>query len=382
MIPDKIYLDYAASTPVSQEVINEMLPFFNEHFGNASSVTHQHGWYANGAIKKARKQVDKSINCEESEIIFTSGATEGINLAIRGVYQRYSKKGNHIVVCKTEHKAVLDTVEALEKEGASVSYIDVDHNGMINLESFKNALQPTTVLVAIMWVNNETGVIQDIDTLSKIAFEHNIPFLCDGTQAVGKIPINMETNAIGIMPISAHKFFGPKGIGALYIRRKNPRISLSPLITGGAQEKKLRAGTLNTPAIVGLGEAINRTCSKQKINHQKLTSIRLSFKEFFKTYNARFNESIEHCSPHILNITLPGIKTDHLLKQTRGLSYSLGSACTSETLDPSHVLSAMGLSKEDCFCSFRLSFSPYMSQKDILKSQEIFKAALTNEYFQ
>lgn len=371
-----IYLDYAATTPVKQEVIDVMLPFFTEHYGNSSSATHQHGWYANGAINKARKQVASAINCEESEIIFTSGATEGINQSIRSIYQLYHKKGNHIVVSKTEHKAVLDTIKALEKKGAKVTYLDVDSNGLIDAESFKSALKPETILVAIMWINNETGVIQDVSELSEIAFERNIPFLCDGTQAIGKVQVDMQTNKIGVMPISAHKFFGPKGVGALFVRRRSPRIALTPLLTGGGQEKKLRAGTLNTPGIVGLGEAIELSTKNLPESSDRLKEIKLSFKEFLSGYKAIFNEAKGSTSQHILNVIIPGIKANNLIKKTRNLSYSLGSACTSETLDPSHVLTAMGVSKDDCFSSFRLSFSDSISEDEIKTAQEILKESI------
>lgn len=376
MSTKSIYLDYASTTPVSDEVLERMIPFFKEHFGNSSSATHQHGWYANGAIKKARKQVANTINCEESEIIFNSGATEGINQSIRSIYNLYHTKGNHIVVSKTEHKAVLDTVKDLEKKGALVTYLDVDANGLIEVEKFKAALKPETILAAVMWVNNETGVIQNIKQLSELAFDQNIPFLCDATQAIGKLPIDMQQNKIGVMPISAHKFGGPKGVGALFIRRKQQRITLEPLITGGGQERKLRAGTLNTPGIVGLGAAIELTQSHIESNQNKLHEIKAKFKRFFNTYNAVYNEAEQYNSPHILNITLKGVKADSLLKQTRNLSYSLGSACTSETLDPSHVLTAMGKSKEDCFCSFRLSFSARITDEEIESAKEIFKACL------
>tara|TARA_Y100000766_G_scaffold238795_1_gene215541 strand:- start:10232 stop:11392 length:1161 start_codon:yes stop_codon:yes gene_type:complete len=374
-----IYLDYAASTPVSKQVMDTIIPFFTDHFGNSNSATHQHGWYANGAIKRARKQVSKAINCEENEIIFTSGATEGINQAIRSIYNLYYKKGNHIVVSKTEHKAVLDTVAELEKKGAEVTYLEVDSEGLINQSDYEKALKETTVLVAIMWVNNETGVIQNVKKLSEKAYEKNIPFLCDGTQAIGKLPVNMRDNKIGVLPISAHKFHGPKGVGALYIRRKKPRITIEPLITGGGQENKLRAGTLNTPGIVGLGEAIEIAVKSIEENTHRINQIKNSFKNFFKIYDARFNESKNNTSSHILNVTLPGIKANTLLKKTRNLSYSLGSACTSETLDPSTVLTAMGINKEDCFCTFRLSFSAEITDLEIETAKNIFAVSINSE---
>ncbi len=376
MMTENIYLDYAATTPVKKEVLEKMLPFFSEHFGNSSSSTHQQGWYASGAIKKARKQIAEAINCEESEIIFNSGATEGINQAIRSIYKLYYKKGNHIVVSKTEHKAVLDTVKDLEKEGADVTYLEVNNDGIIDVKTFKSALKESTILAAVMWINNETGVIQDIKSLSEIAYEHNIPFLCDGTQAIGKIPVDMTENKIGVMPLSAHKFFGPKGVGALYVRRKNPRIALTSLITGGSQERKLRAGTLNTPGIVGMGEAIELVNEGLDINSKRLSEIKEAFKLFFNQYGALYNEAENSTSPHILNITLPNVKADSLIKKTRNLSFSLGSACTSETLDPSHVLTAMGKSKVDCFSSFRLSFSSEITDDMINTAKKVFESAL------
>ena len=374
-----IYLDYASTTPVSEKVLEKMLPFFSDHFGNSSSATHQDGWYAKGAIKRARKQVAKAIHCEESEVIFTSGATEGINQSIRAIYDLYSNKGNHIVVSKTEHKAVLDTVAELEKKGAEVTYLDVNSQGLVDFKEYQNALKETTILVAVMWVNNETGVIQNVKKLSEKAYENNIPFLCDGTQAVGKLSINMQDNKIGVMPISAHKFFGPKGVGALFVRRKKPRITLCPLITGGGQENKLRAGTLNTPGIVGIGEAIELATREMEKNVRRLKDIKKEFKDFFTSHNAVFNESKGNTSPHILNITLPGVKSNQLIKKTRNLSYSLGSACTSETLDPSLVLTAMGISKENCFCSFRLSFSPEITKEEIEKAKNYFWNSLNPE---
>ncbi len=375
---DSIYLDYAATTPVHPDVLKVMLPFFTEHFGNSSSSTHQHGWYTNGAIKRARKQVAKAINCEESEIIFTSGATEGINQGIKGIFNLYHKKGNHIIVSKTEHKAVLDTIKSLEKKGADITYLDVNSEGIITKEAFESAVKPTTILAAIMWVNNETGVIQNVKELSEIAFQNNVPFLCDGTQAVGKVEIDMQDNKIGVLPISAHKFYGPKGVGALYIRRKSPRITLESLITGGNQEKKLRAGTLNTPSVVGLGEAIEIAVINLKSNTKILQDIKAQFRALFVQFNAKFNEAESNTSQHVLNVSLPTIKANNLLKHTRKISYSLGSACTSETLDPSHVLTAMGQSKEKAFSSFRLSFSPTITQKEINTALNTFSVAMTS----
>lgn len=375
MSKNLIYLDYASTTPVTEEVLNEMLPFFTQHFGNASSTTHQHGWFANGAIKRARQQVANAIHCEPEEIIFTGGATESINQAIQSVFKIYSKKGNHIIVAKTEHKAVLEPIEILKKEGAEVTYLNVNSDGKINETEFVKSIQPNTVLATVMWVNNETGVIQNIKNLSEISAQHKIPFLCDATQAIGKIKVNLKENSVGLLAFSGHKFGGPKGSGVLFIRRKNPRITIAPLIAGGGQERKLRGGTLNTPAIVGLGKAIEEATISLDENARKVSKIKEEFIQFFGQYNGIINGGAS-TSPYILNVRIPGIKADNLLKKTRNICFSLGSACTSETLDPSHVLSAMGLDTKKCYSSFRLSFSPHTTSQEVLEAKSIFKEAI------
>jgi len=371
-----IYLDYAATTPVDPDALAEMLPFFTQNFGNAGSATHQHGWYANGAVKRARKQISESINCEETEIVFTSGATESINLAMKGVYELYSTKGEHIIISKTEHKAVLDTAEYLQKKGAKITYLDVDDNGVIDPQDLKNAITDRTVLIAIMWVNNETGTIQDVKELSAIAYQNNVPFLCDGTQALGKLKIDMTDNHIGLMPISSHKVFGPKGVGALFIRRKKPRISLEALVHGGGQERGFRAGTLNVPGIVGFGVAALTQANNLNSKQARIKDIKSQFLNFFKQYDVIVNGN-QNSSNHILNIRIPDLKASQLLKKTRNVSYSLGSACNSENLNPSHVLLAMGLSKEECAASFRLSFSDLISDDEIKTACAIFKQSLS-----
>ena len=370
-----IYLDYAATTPVDKDVINEMVPFFTENFGNAGSATHQFGWFANGAIKRARKQIANSINCEESEIIFTSGATESINIGVQGVFNLYASKGNHIIISKTEHKAVIDTVNFLKKKGARVTYLDVDSNGLINLEELKKSICNETVLIAVMWVNNETGVIQDAVEISNIAYQNKIPFLCDGAQALGKLNINMTENHIGLMPLSSHKVFGPKGVGALFIRRKNPRIALEPLIHGGGQEKGFRPGTINVPGVVGFGVAAEKGKAQIIENQNRIKNIKVQFINFFRQYKAIINGNAEACN-HILNIRVPNLKASELIKKTRNIGYSLGSACNSDDLSPSHVLIAMGLNINECESSFRLSFSQYTTDKEIKDACNIFHEAL------
>ena len=370
-----IYLDYAATTPVDVDVLEEMLPFFSQNFGNAGSATHQHGWYANGAVKRARKQIAKSINCEETEVIFTSGATESINLAMKGVYDLYSTKGEHIIISKTEHTAVLDTAAYLQKKGAKITYLDVDENGKIDSEDLKNAITERTILIAVMWVNNETGVVQDCKKLSEIAYQNNIPFLCDATQALGKLKIDLADNHIGLMPISSHKIFGPKGVGALYVRRKKPRISLESLVHGGGQERGLRAGTLNVPGIVGFGVATLKNTNNLNSKKTRIKDIKSQFLIFFKQYNVIVNGN-QQSSDYILNIRIPGLKASQLIKKTRNISYSLGSACNADSLNPSHVLVAMGLTKEECEASFRLSFSAAITDQEIKEACAIFKQSL------
>lgn len=370
-----IYLDYAATTPVDKDVIKEMVPFFTENFGNAGSATHQFGWFANGAIKRARKQIANSINCEESEIIFTSGATESINIGVQGVFNLYASKGNHIILSKTEHKAIIDTVNFLKKKGARVTYLDVDSNGLINLEELKKSICNETVLIAVMWVNNETGVIQDAVEISNIAYQNKIPFLCDGAQALGKLNINMTENHIGLMPLSSHKVFGPKGVGALFIRRKKPRIALEPLIHGGGQEKGFRPGTINVPGVVGFGVAAEKGKAQIIENQNRIKNIKVQFINFFRQYKAIINGNAEACN-HILNIRVPNLKASELIKKTRNIGYSLGSACNSDDLSPSHVLIAMGLNINECESSFRLSFSQYTTDKEIKDACNIFHEAL------
>jgi|TARA_B110000261_G_C13095685_1_gene361744 cysteine desulfurase len=370
-----IYLDYAATTPVDVDVLEKMLPFFSQNFGNAGSATHQHGWYANGAVKRARKQISESINCEETEIIFTSGATESINLAMKGVYNLYSTKGEHIIISKTEHTAVLDTAAYLQEKGAKITYLDVDENGIIDSEDLKNAITERTILIAVMWVNNETGVVQDCKKISEIAYQNNIPFLCDATQALGKLKIDLTDNHIGLMPISSHKIFGPKGVGALYVRRKKPRISLESLVHGGGQERGLRAGTLNVPGIVGFGVATLKKTNDLDSKKNRIKDIKSQFLIFFKQYNVIVNGN-QQSSDYILNIRIPGLKASQLIKKTRNISYSLGSACNADSLNPSHVLIAMGLTKEECEASFRLSFSAAITDQEIKAACAIFKQSL------
>ena len=358
-----IYLDYNSTTPVDSNVLQTMLPYFSEKFGNAASATHLFGLQAKDAVEYARTQVAKSINCESQEIIFTSGATEAINIAIKGVYNLYFQKGNHIITVETEHKAVLDTCAFLEKKGAQVTYLKVDKNGLIDLQELEKSITENTILVAVMYGNNETGVIQNIKEISKIVHAKNSIFLCDATQAIGKTLVDVQIDGIDLMCISAHKLYGPKGIGALYFRRKNPRVSLETFLHGGGHERNIRSGTLNVPAIVGLGKA----CELISINNE----IGILRDYFENSLILQFNNSIIINGkdalrlPNTSNITFPFKAVDFIHHTKNKLAVATGSACTSAENLPSHVLTAMGLTKDLAEKSIRFSFGKYTTKKEI-----------------
>lgn len=358
-----IYLDYNATTTVDTNVLEKMLPYFSDKFGNAASSTHVFGAVAKDAIEHARQQVAQTIHAETQEVIFTSGSTESINLAIKGVFQLYQKKGNHIVTVSTEHKAVLDTCSYLEKKGARITHLGVDRNGLINLNELKDAITDKTILVAVMYANNETGVIQQISAIGEIVHQKNSIFLCDATQAIGKIPVNVQSDNIDLLCLSAHKCYGPKGIGALYVRRKNPRVSLEPLLHGGGHERGWRSGTLNVPGIVGLGEA----CRQIEFNDSiKLLRDKLEdeLKKLFKesiTINGFQTNRINNTS----NITFPFKAVDFIRHTKLKLAVATGSACTSAENLPSHVLLAMGLTKTQAERTIRFSLGKYTTRQDI-----------------
>jgi cysteine desulfurase len=363
-----IYLDYNATTPVDERVLQKMLPYFSQKFGNAASKTHTAGWIADEAIKHARKQVADFIGAVEQEIIFTSGATEAINLAIKGVFEAYRNKGNHIIAVKTEHKAVLDTLENLEKKGANISLLNVDKNGLIDLNELEEAITEKTILVCVMLANNETGVIQPIKAISEIVHKKNSIFFCDATQAMGKIPVNVNHYGIDLMCISAHKFYGPKGVGALYVRRKNPRVSLIAQIVGGGHERGLRSGTLNVPGIIGLGEAC-AICNFNEYDNIKL------LRDEFENRMLQIKDVFVNCKdstrlPNTSNITIKGIKADALISRIPDIAIATGSACTSALAHPSHVLTAMGLSAEDTYGSIRISIGKYTTKEEIITAAD------------
>lgn len=365
-VKSPVYLDYNATTPVDKRVLEEMLPYFTEKFGNASSRTHSFGWVADDAVKTARQQTADLINCLDQEIVFTSGATESINLALKGVWENYRTKGKHIVTVSTEHKAVLDTCSALEKKGADITYLSVDREGLIDLEELKKALRPDTILVAVMYVNNETGVIQPIRKIADLVHENKSIFMCDATQAVGKINIDIQEEHIDLMCISAHKFYGPKGVGALYVRRKDPRVTLFPQIDGGGHERGLRSGTLNVTGIVGLGKACEIAKSEMWEDAVRISKLRTRLEQLLCEYpNVFINGSTKHRLFNTANICFQGRRSESIIGKIANIAVALGSACTSAISAPSHVLKAMGLNEEDAYSSIRFSLGKQTTEAEI-----------------
>ena len=364
MINNLIYFDNNATTRVDDEVLKVMLPFFTENYGNAASKLHQYGWIAQASVEIATKQIAKLINCEESEIIFTSGATESVNLALKGIYEAYSSKGNHIITCKTEHKAVLDTCEYLESIGAEITYLKVDREGLINLEDLKKAIKTETIMVSIMCANNETGVIQPIEKIAEICNENKLIFFSDATQFVGKERCDVEELGIHCMAFSAHKMHGPKGIGALFVKRKNPRVNIIEQMHGGGHQNNRRSGTLNVPLIVGFGKAAEIAGEQYWENSTHISKLKNYFEHhLLDIERLRINGSTKHRLYNTSNITFPwNMKVGSLLNK---YAFSSGSACTSENPEPSHVLSAMSISPEDVKSSFRFSFSKYNTEQEI-----------------
>ena len=361
-----IYLDHNSTTPVDPQVLDAMLPYFTGQFGNASSRTHAYGWVAAEAVETARREVAELLHAEPNEIIFTSGATESLNLAIRGVAAAYAVKGRHMVICSTEHKAVLDTVADLSSSGITADILPVDRSGMIDLSLLDKSIREDTILVAVMMSNNETGVIQPTEAISKICRDKQTIFLSDTTQAAGKMRIDVQDNGPDLCTVSAHKIYGPKGVGALYIRRKDPRVKLIAEITGGGHERGLRSGTLNVPGIVGLGAAA-RLANEQLWDYGIHTSRWRTILEQQLTEDGKgtINGSIKSRLPNTTNITFPGIKAERLIHQLSDIAFSMGSACTSALPTPRHVLKAMGLSDEEIQSSIRLSIGKNTTEAEI-----------------
>jgi cysteine desulfurase len=363
-----IYLDNNSTTPTDPRVVEAMLPFFYEVPGNAASRSHPFGWIAEEAVDYAREQVANLIGADSKEIIFTSGATEGDNLGIKGVFEMYSRKGNHIITLKTEHKAVLDTCDHLEKLGAEVTYLDVEHDGLVDLAKLEAAIKSNTILVSVMWANNETGVIQDMKAIGDICAKHGVLFMSDATQAVGKIPVNPREVGVHIMAFTAHKMYGPKGVGALYVSRKNPRVKLTAQMDGGGHERGMRSGTLNVPGIVGFGKAAELAQKEMAQDAERLSKLRDKLQTAFESSleEVYVNGNQEHRMPHVTNISFKHVEGEGLMMTfNQNVAVSSGSACTSASLEPSYVLVALGLGDDLAHSSIRFSLGRFTTEEDV-----------------
>jgi cysteine desulfurase len=362
-----IYMDNHATTPVDPRVVESMLPYFGEKFGNAASRNHEFGWVAEEAVENARGQIARLINATPKEIVITSGATESTNLAIKGVAEMYREKGNHIITQVTEHKATLDTCKRLEKYGYEVTYLPVQKDGRINLDELRHAITPKTILISIMYANNEIGVVQPIAEIGKIAKEKGVFFHVDGVQAVGKIPVDVQADGIDLMSISGHKIYGPKGVGALYVRRKNPRVQLSAIIDGGGHERGMRSGTLNVPGIVGLGKACEICQQEMAKESKELRRLRekLTHSIMSRLDETFINGSMEHRLPHNINISFAYVEGESLLMGINDIAVSSGSACTSATLEPSYVLKALGVGEDLAHTSIRFGIGRFNTEEEV-----------------
>jgi len=373
-----IYLDYNATTPCDPAVVEEMLPYFTTHFGNAASRSHAYGWMAEEAVDQARERVAALIGAKPSEIIFTSGATESVNLAMQGVAEAYSGKGDHIISCATEHKAVLDVCDRLERKGCRVTRLPVDAMGHVDLGALEEAIDERTILVVLMYANNETGLLSPVRGISAIARKHGVPFFCDATQAVGKVPVDVEADGIDLMAFTAHKLYGPKGVGALYVRRRNPRMRLVPLLYGGGHERGLRSGTLNVPGIVGLGKACAICGDAMDAESARLKGLRDGLiTPLLRIPGVRLNGDPGAMLPQVANLSFAMPGGDGLMRIiSRELAVSSGSACTSATLSPSHVLKAMGLSDADALASVRFSLGRFTTEEEVQRAHHCVEKAL------
>lgn len=367
MLKLPIYLDNNATTQMDQRVLDAMLPYFTEHYGNAASRNHPFGWEAEEAVDYAREQVAKLIGADPKEIIFTSGATESDNLAIKGVYEMYASKGNHIITVTTEHKAVLDTCKHIEKLGGEVTYLTVNAEGLIDLKELEAAIKPTTILIAVMYANNEIGVLQPIREISAIARKHGVLVFTDGTQAVGKIPVDVNKDGIDLMAFTAHKMYGPKGVGALYVRRKNPRVKVTAQMDGGGHERGMRSGTLNVPGIVGFGKACEIAMLEMEEEAKRLSTLRDKLENsLLQLEEAYVNGSREHRLPHVSNISFKYVEGEGLLMGfNKNIALSSGSACTSASLEPSYVLKALGLGDDLAHSSLRFGLGRFTTEEQI-----------------
>ncbi|MCH7765404.1 MAG: IscS subfamily cysteine desulfurase [Acidobacteria bacterium] len=362
-----VYMDNHATTPVDPRVLEAMLPYFTNQFGNAASRNHSFGWQAEQGVDTAREQVAALINATPKEIIFTSGATESDNLAIKGVAEMYREKGNHIITAVTEHKAVLDTCKRLEKHGCQVTYLPVSKEGLIDLDELRATITDKTVLITIMYANNEIGVLQPIEEIGKIAKEKKVLFHTDAVQAAGKVPFDVQKMNVDLASISAHKMYGPKGVGALYVRRRNPRVQLSAIIDGGGHERGMRSGTLNVPGIVGFGAACEVAQKEMPAEMERLRGLR---DRLHQGITSRLDEiypngSMEHRLPHNLNVSFAYVEGESLLMGINDIAVSSGSACTSASLEPSYVLKALGVGEDLAHTSIRFGLGRFNTEEEV-----------------
>ena len=371
-----VYLDYAATTPVDKRVAEKMIPYLTETFGNPASNSHAFGWTAEEAVEKARADIAALINADPKEIVFTSGATESDNLAIKGAANFYKTKGKHLITVKTEHKAVLDTMRELERQGFEVTYLGVQENGLIDLEELKAAIRDDTILISVMWVNNEIGVVQDIPDIGEICRERKIIFHVDAAQACGKVPVDVEAAKIDLLSMSGHKVYGPKGIGALYVRRK-PRVRLEAQMHGGGHERGFRSGTLPTHQIVGMGEAFRiakEELEQDMAHYRKLRDIFLKGIEGIE--EVYINGDLEHRAPNNLNVSFNFVEGESLIMAVKELAVSSGSACTSASLEPSYVLRALGRNDELAHSSLRITFGRMTTEEEVKFAAELIKSKI------
>jgi len=363
-----IYLDNNATTPTDPRVVEAMLPFFYENPGNAASRNHPFGWVAEEAVDYAREQIASLLEVDSKEIIFTSGATESDNLALKGVFDMYRRKGNHIITAKTEHKAVLDTCHKLETMGAEVTYLDVSREGLVDLAELEAAIKPNTIMVSLMWANNETGVIQDMKAIGQICEKHGVLFMSDATQAVGKIPVHPREVGVHIMAFTGHKMYGPKGVGALYVSRKQPRVKLTAQMDGGGHERGMRSGTLNVPGIVGFGKAAEIAKKEMQQDAERLSRLRdkLELALMSSLEEVYLNGTRDSRMPHVTNLSFKHVEGEGLMMTfNQNIAVSSGSACTSASLEPSYVLVALGLGDDLAHSSIRFSLGRFTTEDDV-----------------
>lgn len=367
MLKLPVYLDHNATTPCDPRVVEAMVPYFTDQFGNAASRNHPFGWQAEEAVDYAREQVAQLIGADPKEIIFTSGATESDNLALKGVFEMYASKGNHIITCTTEHKAVLDTCKHIEKEGGEITYLPVDRYGRLDLKQLEAAIKPTTILIAIMYANNEIGTVHPIPEISKIAKKHGVLVFTDATQAVGKIPVDVNKDGIDLLAMTAHKMYGPKGVGALYVRRRSPRVKVTAQMDGGGHERGMRSGTLNVPGIVGFGKACELARLEMAQDAERLSKLRDKLENALMSIEeAHLNSAIESRLPHVTNISFKYVEGEGLLMGfNKNIALSSGSACTSASLEPSYVLKALGLGDDLAHSSLRFGLGRFTTEDQI-----------------